>query len=71
MVWCAAASPLMECSAQWHVNEWDILNPLKEAKNSSISHSLITLMIQLMVGVHRVASTQDPKAVESGMTRAT
>ena len=70
-VWFAVTSLLMESSAQWHGNNWDILNPFKEAANSSILLSLIILMIQLMVGVPRVTGTQAPKVVESGMTRAT
>ena len=61
----------MESSAQWQTNKWDILDPHKEADNSSILLSLIMFMIQLMVGVLKVTSTQDPKLVESGMTRAT
>ena len=70
-VWFAVTSLLMESSAWWHTNKWDILNPFKEADNSSISLSLITLMIWLMVGVPRVTGTWDPNVVESGMTRAT
>ena len=59
----------MESSAWQDGNKWDILDPFKEANNSSISLSLIMFMIQLMVSVFRVTSTQDPKAVESGMTK--
>ena len=58
-------------NAHQHANNWAILDPFKETINSSISLSLITLMIQLMVGVPRVTGTQDPKPVESSMTRAT
>ena len=58
-------------SAQQHANNWDILDPFKEANNPSDTLSLITLMIQLMVTVPRVTSTQDLKMVESGMTRTT
>ena len=61
----------MESSAQQLANKQDILDPFKEVDNSSISLSLITFMIQLMVGVPRVTATWDPKLVESGMTRAT
>ena len=64
-------SLLIESSAGWHVNNWAILNPLKDADNSYILLSLIILMILLMVGVPRITSTQDPKVVESGSTRAT
>ena len=45
--------------------------PIQGADNSSISFSLIMLIIELMVGVPKVTGTQDPKLVESGMTRAT
>ena len=71
VVWFTAISLLTESSAQWHANKQDTLNAFKEANNSSISLSLITFMIQLMVGVPRVTSLHDPKAVESGTTRAT
>ena len=71
MVWFTAISLLIESSAQGHANKQDTLNLFKEADNSSISLSLITFMIQLMAGVPRVTGTHDPKAVESGMTRAT
>ena len=69
-VWCVAASPLIKSSAHWHANNWPILNPFREADNSLISLSLITMMIWLMVGVPRVTSTRDPKW-QSGTTRAT
>ena len=66
-VWVvAAASLLMEGSAQQHASKQEILDPFKEADNSSILLSLIMLLIQLMD-----PSTWDPKAVESGMTSAT
>ena len=61
----------MESSAWRHANKWDILNPFKEANNSSIFLSLIMFMIQWIVSVPRVTGTWDPKAVESGMTGAT
>ena len=67
----AVASLLTESSAQWQANSCAILNPFKEADNSCISLSLITLMILLMVGVPSITGTQDPKVVESGSTRAT
>ena len=70
-VWFVAASLLMESYAQWHANKQDIPDPFKEADNSSILLPLITLMIQLMVGVPRVTSNWDLRVVESGMTRAT
>ena len=44
-------------------NKQDTLDPFKEADNSSISLSLISFMIQLLVGVPRVTGTCDPKAV--------
>ena len=71
MAWFAVISLLRESSAQWDTNRWDILNPFKEADNSSILLSLITFMIQLMVGVPRVTNTQDPKLPETGIARAT
>ena len=70
MVRFAAVSLLTESSAHWHANKWDIPDPFKEASNSSISLSLIMFMIQLMVSVPRVTGIQNPKRVESGMTRA-
>ena len=62
---------LRESSTQCPVRRWDILDPFSETDSSSISLSLITFMIQLIVHVPRVTRTLDPKAVESGMTRAT
>ena len=62
----AVASLLTENPAQWHANIWDIINPFKEAANSSILLSLITLTILLMDGVPRITSTWDTKVVESG-----
>ena len=52
-------------------NRWDILDPFSETDNSSILLSLMTFMIQLMVGVPRMTGTLDPKVAKSGMTRAT
>ena len=57
--------------ACWHANNCAILDQFKETDNSLILLSLITLMMQLMVGVPRVTGTWDPKLVESAMTRAT
>ena len=71
MAWFAAISLLTQSSVQWHANNWDTLDPFKEADNSSTSLSLIMFISQLMVSVPRVTGTHDPKAVESGMTRAT
>ena len=65
-VWCMVASPLIKCSAHLPANNWANLDPFKEADRSLISLSLITLMIQLMVGVPRVTGTWDPKTAESG-----
>ena len=45
MVWFAAISLPMTSSAWWHASKQDILDPCKEANNSSISLSLITFMI--------------------------
>ena len=70
-VWCIIASPLIKSSARQHASNWAILNPFREADNSSISLSLITLMIQLMVAVPRVAGAWDPIMVESGTTKVT
>ena len=58
-IWCIAASSLIDSSAHQHANNQAILDPFREADNSLISLSLITLMIWLMVGVLRVTSTQD------------
>ena len=69
MVQFAASSLSTESSAQWDANKWDILDPLSETNNSSISLCLITFMIPLMVNVARVTSTMDPKSVRSRMTR--
>ena len=62
---------LRESSTQCPANRQDILDPLSETDSISISLSLMTFMIQLMVGASRVTSTLGPKAVKSGMTRAT
>ena len=62
---------LRESSTQCPAKRWGILDPLSETDSSSISLSLMTFMIQLMVGVSRVTSTLDPKAVKSGTTSAT
>ena len=48
--WCKTASPLSKSSAQWHANNWAILNPSREANNSLKSHSLITVMILIDSG---------------------
>ena len=44
-------SLLIESPAQQHANNWTILDLFKEADNSSVSLSLITLMILLLVAV--------------------
>ena len=62
---------LRESSVQCPANRQDILDPLSKTYCSSISLSLMMFMIRLMVGVPRVTNTFDPKAVKSGMTRAT
>ena len=69
--WFVTVPLWIESPTHQHGNNLAILNPLKETDNKSISLSLITLMIQLMVGVPRVTSTWDPKTVESDTTRAT
>ena len=44
-VWFAATLLWTESFAQWHANNWTILDPFKEAKKSSILLSLIMLMM--------------------------
>ena len=39
-VWCMVVSFLIKSSAYQHANSWAILNPIKEADNSSISHNV-------------------------------
>ena len=62
---------LNQSSACWQANNGAILDPFRETNSSLISLSLITLMMQLMVGVSKVTGTWDLNQVESGMTRAT
>ena len=62
---------LRESSTQHPASRQDILDPFSATDSSSILLSLITFMIQLIVGVPRVTRTLNAKVVESGMTRAT
>ena len=71
LMWFAVVSLLMESSAQWQVNRWDILNPFIETGNSSILLSLIMSMIWFIGSVPKMSSTWEAKSVGSGMTRVT
>ena len=71
MVQFVAVSLLMESSAWWQANKWNILNPFSEMASSSIYLSLITFMIWLIVSVPKMTSSQEPKLVRFGMTRVT
>ena len=70
-VWFVVVSFQIESPAQQQANNWTILDPFRETNGQLISLSLIMLMIQLMVGVPRVTSTQSLNPVESGTTMAT
>ena len=67
--WFATVFLWIKSPAHQQANNWVILNQFRKTNNSSISLSLITLMIQLMLGVPRVTGTWDPKPVESSKTR--
>ena len=70
-IWFGTVSLWIESPAHQQAHYWAILDPFRETNNLSISLSMITLMIWLMVGVPRVTGTQDPKPVDSSMTRTT